>query len=115
MKLPIFAVFVTALVLAPGADVMAGRTGKGAAIGAGVGLLTGGGVKGTAKGALVGGGVGALTENNADQKKTKDYAGKGALVGAGVGLLTGDGAKGALKGAMYGGSAGALLGSRKKK
>ena len=92
----------------------ASRTTKGAAIGAGVGLIAGDGVKGAAKGALVGGGAGALTKDDRDEKKTKDYAKKGAAVGAGVGLLT-DGVSGAIKGAAVGGGAGAIVGDQKEK
>ena len=93
--------------------VAASKTTKGAAIGAGVGLLVDGG-KGAAKGALVGAGTGALTEKG-DKEKTKDYAKKGAAVGAGVGLLTGGGLEGAAKGAVYAGAAGAVVGNQKDK
>ena len=92
----------------------ASRTTKGAAIGAGVGLIAGDGVKGAARGALVGGGAGALTASDRNEKKTKDYAKKGAAIGAGVGLVT-DGVSGAVKGAAVGGGAGAMVGDRKKK
>lgn len=88
------------------------KTAKGAAIGAGVGLLAGGG-KDAAKGALVGAGAGALTRGG-EREKTKEYAKKSAAVGAGVGLLTG-GVEGAAKGAVYGGAAGAIAGEQKDK
>lgn len=52
----------------------ADRTAKGAAIGAGVGLIAGDGVKGMAQGAVMGGGIGALSKDSADSRKTKDYA-----------------------------------------
>jgi hypothetical protein len=92
----------------------ASKTGKGAAIGAGVGLIAGDGIKGAAKGALVGGGAGALTADDRNEKKTKDYAKKGAVIGAGVGLVT-DGVSGAVKGAALGGGTGAIVGDQKKK
>ncbi len=92
----------------------ADRTAKGAAIGAGVGLIAGKNVGDTAKGALVGGGVGALSKDDAGDKKTKKYAKDGALIGAGVGLVS-DGVEGAVKGAIYGGSAGAVYGDQKRK
>ena len=99
-------------VAAPTTAMAADERVTGAAVGAGVGLLAGGG-KGAAKGALVGGGVGALTSEG-DKEKTKNYGKKGALAGAGVGLLT-DGVGGAAKGAIYGGSVGAIFGKSKDK
>lgn len=86
---------------------------KGAAIGAGVGLLTGG-TKDAAKGALVGAGAGAMATKG-ERDKAQDYAKKGAAIGAGVGLLKGDGLEGAAKGAIYAGAAGAIVGKEKDK
>jgi hypothetical protein len=80
--------------------------GKGAAIGAGVGLLTGG-TRDAAKGALVGAGAGAMATKG-EREKAQDYAKKGAAIGAGVGLLKGDGLEGAAKGAIYAGGGGGL-------
>ena len=72
------------------------RTARGAAIGAGIGLLAGKDVRDVAKGGLIGGGAGALTKDNVDKKKTKKYAKDGAAIGASVGLVT-DGVEGAVK------------------
>jgi hypothetical protein len=80
------------------------QTGTGAAIGAGVGLLTDG-LGGAVRGGLIGGGVGAAMES----EDARSGAVTGAAVGAGVGLLT-DGVGGALRGAAYGGAGGALIG-----
>ena len=87
--------------------------GKGAAIGAGVGLLTGG-TKEAAKGALIGAGAGAMATKG-EIEKAQEYAKKGAAIGAGVGLLKGDGLEGAAKGAIYAGAAGAIIGKEKDK
>jgi hypothetical protein len=92
----------------------ADRTTKGAAIGAGVGLVAGKDVRDVAKGGLIGGGAGALTKKDVDKTKSKKYAKDGAAIGAGVGLVT-DGVEGAVKGAIYGGSAGAVYGDQKSK
>ena len=93
----------------------ADRTAKGAAIGAGVGLVAGKDVRDVAKGGLIGGGAGCADEGqDVDKKKTKKYAKDGAAIGAGVGLVT-DGVEGAVKGAIYGGSAGAVYGDQKSK
>jgi len=89
------------------------KTRNGALVGAGLGLVTGGGAGGAAKGALIGGGVGALASSDKGDKSRK-YARNAAAVGAGVGLLT-DGAGGAAKGAVYGAAAGALVGRHKDK
>lgn len=95
----------------PSPAVAADDMAKGAAIGAGVGLITGRG-SGMARGALVGAGVGALHEEG--KGKSEKYAKKGAAVGAGVGLLSG-GVSGAAKGAIYTGAAGAVYGGVKDK
>ena len=87
--------------------------GKGAAIGAGVGLLAGG-TKDAAKGALLGAGAGAMATKG-EREKAQDYAKKGAAIGAGVGLLKGDGLEGAAKGAVYAGATGAIIGKEKDK
>ena len=92
----------------------ADRTAKGAAIGAGVGLIAGKDVRDVAKGGLIGGGAGALSKDDVNKKKTKKYAKDGAAIGAGVGLVT-NGVEGAVKGAIYGGSAGAVYGDQKSK
>ena len=94
------------------ADAASKKTKNAAAVGAGVGLVTGG-ASGAAKGAVIGGGAGAYA--NADKgDKAKKKAKQGAAVGAGVGLVTG-GVSGAAKGAVYGGASGALYGEHKDK
>jgi hypothetical protein len=112
-----FVVFVLVAVVAGGvATPLAAQKderAKGAAIGAGVGLLTGG-TKEAAKGALVGAGAGAMATKG-EREKAQDYAKKGAAIGAGVGLLKGDGLEGAAKGAIYAGAAGAIVGKEKDK
>lgn len=107
-------VLLVVLLAAPWPVESSDRTAKGAAIGAGVGLLAGKGVRDVAKGGLVGGGAGALSKDDVNNKKTKKYAKDGAAIGAGVGLVT-DGVEGAVKGAIYGGSAGAVYGDQKGK
>ena len=52
----------------------ADRTAKGAAIGAGVGLVAGKDVRDVAKGGLIGGGAGALSKKDVDKTKSKKYA-----------------------------------------
>lgn len=86
------------------------RTTTGALIGAGVGLLSGNGLKGVVTGAALGAGTGALTEKGNKGKNARKGAGIGAAVGAAAGLLTGDGLEGALKGAAVGGAGGAIIG-----
>ena len=107
----IAAALLAGLITSP-ATASKDERGKGAAIGAGVGLLTGG-TKDAAKGALIGAGAGAMATKG-EREKAQDYAKKGAAIGAGVGLLTG-GVEGAAKGAIYAGAAGAVVGKEKDK
>lgn len=86
------------------------RTKNAAILGAGIGLLSGNGIKGAIGGAVIGGGVGALTENGRKGRKAVKGAKKGAVLGAGLGLLSGNGIDGAIKGAVVGGAGGAILG-----
>jgi hypothetical protein len=108
----IAAALLAGLVTSP-ATASKDERGKGAAIGAGVGLLAGG-TKDAAKGALIGAGAGAMATKG-EREKAQDYAKKGAAIGAGVGLLTGGGVEGAAKGAIYAGAAGAVVGKEKDK
>lgn len=86
------------------------RTRNAAILGAGVGLLTGNGIKGAIGGAVIGGGLGAVTERGWRGHRAREGAKTGAVLGAGLGLLTGNGIDGAIKGAVVGGAGGAILG-----
>lgn len=100
----------TVAALAVPAAAHASRTKNAAILGAGIGLLSGNGIKGAIGGAVIGGGVGALTENGRKGRKAVRGAKKGAVLGAGLGLLSGNGIDGAIKGAVVGGAGGAILG-----
>lgn len=91
-------------------DASASNTVKGAVLGAGIGVVSGKGIKGALGGAVLGAGVGAVTEQGQDGKNARKGARTGLLLGAGVGLLSGKGVNGALKGALVGAAAGAVVG-----
>lgn len=84
------------------------RLKQGALIGAGAGLLFGGGLGDVIKGGAVGGAVGTATAPGPEGRRARRGARTGALVGGGAGLLFGDGLGGVLEGAVIGGSAGAI-------
>ena len=93
------AILVSGLLICFPAQSASKKTRNAAAVGAGVGLVTGG-VSGAAKGAVLGGGAGAIAASDKGDK-AREKGKKGAAIGAGVGLLT-DGVSGAAKGAVYG-------------
>ena len=92
-------VLTLVIFVSPPVEASKKKTRNAALVGAGVGLITGGG-SGALKGAVIGGGVGALASSDKGDKSRK-YSKNAAAVGAGVGLLT-DGVGGAAKGAIYG-------------
>ncbi|WP_168929205.1 hypothetical protein [Crenobacter intestini] len=102
-------VLLTSVTLAMPAVAHASKVSRGAILGAGVGLLTGNGLKGAIGGAVVGGGLGAVGQKGYKGHKARQGAKTGAVLGAGLGLLSGNGIEGALKGAVIGGAGGALL------
>ena len=109
----VMAVALVLMSLGPAAADDNKRLRNGAYIGAGAGLLFGGGVGGILKGAALGGAVGLGTGHGSKARHARHGARTGAMVGAGAGLLFGGGLKNVLGGAVIGGSAGALYNGTK--
>ena len=104
-----------ALTMALALPAHAERKANGALIGAGIGILSGNGVKGAIKGAVLGGGIAAATDNGRKGYKAREGAKKGVVLGAGIGLLTSGSVEGAVKGAVAGAAGGAILGHSSSK